>query len=247
MAGQLPRRLLRDQRRRALPARAGVPRRRHQGARDLARHPHDPGVPRGLRRRRLPVDQPVRRAQGRHGRLHDVRGRQPRAAAAGRQGAAHRLLQRVLGPRPVRHGPLRRRPGRRDRDRADQRPQAAGAGQGPAARRRRVGPGGRAARLRLPAGDAALPRGAHAGGGGAPAQARHRPEDEPGRGLLPGPGPRDRRGPRARRAAGPRGVRRQGPVRCRTATSRSPSTCCATCTRCPRSRPTGPGSWSTAG
>ncbi len=53
--------------------------------------------------------QPVRRAQGRHRRLHDVRGRQPRAAAAGRQGAADRLRQRVRGPRPVRDGPVRRR------------------------------------------------------------------------------------------------------------------------------------------
>ena len=35
---------------------------------------HDPGVPRGVRRRRLPVGEQVRRAQGRHRRLHDVRG-----------------------------------------------------------------------------------------------------------------------------------------------------------------------------
>ena len=64
-----------------------------------------------------------------------------------------------------------------------------------------------------------------------PAQARHRREDEPGRGVLPGPGPRHPRGPRARRAAGARGVRREGPGRWRTATTRSRSACSATCTR----------------
>ena len=40
------------------------------------------------------------------------------------------------------------------------------------------------ARLRVPARDAALPRGAHARRRRAPAQARDRPEDEPGRRLL---------------------------------------------------------------
>lgn len=35
--------------------------------------------------------------------------------------------------------------------------------------------------------------------------------------------------------------------RCPRARTRSRCACCATCTRCPRSRPTGPGSWSTAG
>ena len=190
--------------------RARVAGRGHQGARHLARHPHHPGVPRGVRRRRLPGREPVRRAQGRHRRLHHLRGRQPRAAAAGRQGPAHRLRERVRGPGPARHGPLRRRPGRRDRRREDQRPQAARAGPRPAARRRRVGPGGRAARLGVPARHAPLPRGAHARRRRPAAQARHRPGSEPGRGLLAGPGPRHRRGPRARRAAGARGVRRQG-------------------------------------
>ena len=52
----------------------GVPRRGHQGARHLARHPHHPGVPRGVWRRRLPLRQPVRRAQGGHRRVHHVRG-----------------------------------------------------------------------------------------------------------------------------------------------------------------------------
>ena len=48
------------------------------------------------------------------------------------------------------------------------------AGPRPAARRRPVGPGGRAARPGLPARDAAVPRGAHARRRGPPAQARHR-------------------------------------------------------------------------
>ena len=107
--------------RRARPADAGVARRRHQGARHLARHPHHPGVPRGVRWRGLPQREPVRRAEGRHRRLHHLRGRQPRPAPAGRQGPAHRLRRRVRGHGPVRHGPLRRRPGGRDRRRADQR------------------------------------------------------------------------------------------------------------------------------
>ena len=53
-----------------------------------------------------------------------------------------------------------------------ERAQAGRAGPRPAARRRRVGPGGRAARSAVPARDAALPRGAHARGRGTAAQAR---------------------------------------------------------------------------
>ncbi len=41
-------------RRASVAARARVAGRRHEGARHLARHPHDPGVPRGVRRRGLP-------------------------------------------------------------------------------------------------------------------------------------------------------------------------------------------------
>ena len=85
------------------------------------------------------------------------------------------------------------------------------------------------------------------GGVGPPAQARHRRGDEPRRGLLARPGPRHRARP-ARTSSGwcsRRSSRRSR--RWRTATTRSPSTCCATCTRSPPSRPTGPGSWSTAG
>ncbi len=81
--------------RREVPPRARVARRRHQGARHLARDPHHPGVPRGVRRRGLPGREPVRRAQGRHRRVHHLRGRQHGPAPAGRQGAAHRLLLRA--------------------------------------------------------------------------------------------------------------------------------------------------------
>jgi acyl-CoA oxidase len=110
--------------------RARVARRPHQGAGDLARDPDHPGVPGGVRRRGLPLGQPLRGAQGRHRRLHHVRGRQHRPAPAGGQGPAHRLLQRLRGPRPARHGPVRHEPGGRDRHREDQRPQAAGATSG---------------------------------------------------------------------------------------------------------------------
>ena len=96
----------------------------------LARHPDHPGVPRGVRRGRLPVGEPVHRPQGRHRRLHHLRGRQPRVAPAGRQGTADRLRQRLLRPRPVRDGAVRRGPCRRDRARALARPQAAGADPG---------------------------------------------------------------------------------------------------------------------
>ena len=131
--------------------------------------------------------------QGRHRRLHHLRGRQPRPAAAGGQGPAHRLLRDVRGPRPARHGALRGRPRRRDRRRAHQRAQAARADQGRAARRRRqLGPGGRPARPGVPARDAALARGAHARRRRPPAQARHRRRHGPRRGLQPGAGPRDR-------------------------------------------------------
>ena len=175
------------------------------------------------------VGEPLRGAEGGHGRLHDLRGRQPRAAPAGGQGPADRLRRRVLRPRPVRHGEVRRRAGRRDRHRADPGPQAAHPDPGRPARRRPVGPGGRAAGPALPAGDAAVPGGAHARRGGAAAQARHRRRPERRRGLLPRAGPRDvgRQGPR--RAARPRGLRRQG-VRAPRATPRSRSDCSATST-----------------
>ena len=46
---------------RARAARAGDARRGREGDRDLARHGHDPGLPRGVRRRGLPALEPVRR------------------------------------------------------------------------------------------------------------------------------------------------------------------------------------------
>ena len=118
-------------------------------------------------------------------------------------------------------------------DRADHRAQAAGADPGRAARRRRVGPGGRACSTPTTSSRCPLPRGAHAGRRRPAPQARHRRRDEPRRGVLPGAGPRDRRGPRARRAAGAGGVRREARRRWRTATTRSRSACSATCTRWP--------------
>ena len=62
----------------------------------------DPGVPGGLRRSRLPHREPLRRAARRHRRVHHLRGRQPRPAAAGRQGPAHRLLLGLRRARPAR-------------------------------------------------------------------------------------------------------------------------------------------------
>ncbi len=58
-----------------------------------------------LRRQGLPRREPLRLAARRLRRLHDVRGRQHRAAAAGRQDAAVGLRLAVRGPRRRRHGP----------------------------------------------------------------------------------------------------------------------------------------------
>ena len=106
-------------RRRRAPARARVARRRHQGGRHLAR---DRARSRSAAR---PAAAPATCAanrfaalQGRHRRLHHLRGRQHGPAAARRQGPAHRLPRRVRRPRPARHGAVRRRPGGRDRRRA---------------------------------------------------------------------------------------------------------------------------------
>ena len=105
-------------------ARAGVPRRRAQGRPDLARHPDDPDVPRGVRRRGLPAGEPAAAPQGRHRRLHHVRGRQHRPAAAGRQGPAHRLPRHVRLARRLGQGRLHRRHGPRDGPRTDGGPRA---------------------------------------------------------------------------------------------------------------------------
>ena len=236
--------------RRPTPARAGVAGRRHQGARHLARHPHHPGVPRGVRRRRLPRRQPVRRAQGRHRRVHHVRGRQPRAAAAGRQGAAHRLRQSTFEDLDQ-LGMVRFVAGLAVETVVERTSvaQAARADQGRAARRRRRGtrrpglldPNYQLAMLRFREEHMLVGR-------RPPAQARHRRRAwTPVEVFSRVAGPRDRRRPRARRAAGAGGVRRQGRRPSPTATTRSRSGCSATCTRSPRSRPTAAGSWSTAG
>ena len=100
------------------------------------RHPRHPAVPRGLRRRGVPAGEPAAAPQGRHRRLHDVRGRQHRPAAARGQGPAHRLPRRVRLPGGLGQGRLHRRHGARDRAGADRRPRAHRT-----ARRRRPGRG----------------------------------------------------------------------------------------------------------
>ena len=114
--------------RRGGAAGAGVPRRRAQGGPDLARHQDDPDVPRGLRRRRLPAGEPAAAPQGRHRRVHHVRGRQHRPAAAGRQGPAHRLPRHLRLARGLGQGRLHRRHGPRDRAGADGGPRASSPG-----------------------------------------------------------------------------------------------------------------------
>ena len=133
--------------------------------------------------------------------------------------------------------------------RAHQRAQAARADQGRAAgrQRRQLGPGGGPARPGVPARDVPLARGAHPLRRGAPAEARDGPGHGPRRGVQPGAGPRDRRRARPRRAAGARGVRRQARAHGRQRQQGRARACSATCSRCPRSRPTAAGSWSTAG
>ena len=75
----------------------------------------DPGLPRGVRRRRLPARQPLRRAEGRHRRLHHVRGRQHGPAPARREEPADRLPGPVRRARPARRRVVLRRPGDRHR------------------------------------------------------------------------------------------------------------------------------------
>ena len=75
----------------------------------------DPDLPRGVRRRRLPRREPLQGAEGRHRRLHHLRGRQHGAAPARRQGPADRLQGALRRPQPARDDPLRRRAGVRDR------------------------------------------------------------------------------------------------------------------------------------
>ncbi len=233
---------------RAGPAGARVTRGRHQGPGHLARVADDPGVPRGVRRGGLPVGQPLRRAARRHRRVHHLRGRQHDPDAAGGQGAAHRLQGLLRGPRLDRDGPVRGLHGGRDRAGAHQRPLDPGAAarrrtRRRPERRRRPGP----ARRRLPAGDADLARGAHPGLGGPAAEERDGQGPRPGRGVQPLPGPRDQRRARARRADRAGGVPRQAghaggrPEQAGADADVRPLRALV------RSRPTGPGSSSTAG
>ena len=62
---------------------------------------------------RLPAHQPLRVAEGRHRRVHDLRGRQHDPAAARGQEPADRLQGRLRRARPARDGAVRRRPGAR--------------------------------------------------------------------------------------------------------------------------------------
>ena len=61
----------------------------------------------------LPALEPLRRAEGRHRRLHHLRGRQHGAAAARGQEPADRLQGRGRRSRPARAGAVRGRPGAR--------------------------------------------------------------------------------------------------------------------------------------
>ena len=91
---------------------------RAEGRRHLARDGDDPGLPRGLRRPGLPAREPLRRPEGRHRRLHHLRGRQHRAVAARGQEPAHRLQAGLRGARHARHGVVLRRPAVRAHRRA---------------------------------------------------------------------------------------------------------------------------------
>ncbi len=172
----------------------------------LARDPHHPGVPRGVRRRRLPAREPLRRAEGRHRRLHHLRGRQHGAAAARREEPADRLPRPVRRARPARHGAVLRRPGARHGGRAD------GVPRGARPARRRPAPGPRrlrgAARPRDAARAGQVAPGAHPLRRGAAAEGRHRRRRRPVRRARRHAGPRRRGRARVGRPRRPRGVRR---------------------------------------
>ena len=114
-AGEVRRRLLRDPGHRRRPAGPRNPGRRAEAGLDLARPGHPAGVPRGLRRRRVPGREPPRLPARRPGRLRHLRGRQQRAPAAGRQAPARRLRRGVPPRQRRRAGPVRRPPGRQRR------------------------------------------------------------------------------------------------------------------------------------
>ena len=93
---------------RARTAPARVARRRDEGDLELARHRDHPVRSGMLRRRRLPEREPVRSAEGRHRRVHDVRGRQHGADDAGGAGPAHRLPRQLRRAQPARARDVRR-------------------------------------------------------------------------------------------------------------------------------------------
>ena len=104
---------------------------------DVARVAGHPGGARDVRRRRLHGREPAHHHARRRRRLHHVRGRQPRAAPAGRQGAAHLVRVRDRRTRPDRAGAVRRRHGHRRRQGAHRRVTADPAAHRRPARRRR--------------------------------------------------------------------------------------------------------------
>ena len=144
----------------------------------------DPELPRGLRRRGLPAREPLRGAEGRHRRLHHLRGRQHRPAAARRQEPADRLQGRVRRARPARAW-RSSSPARRSGVLAERTPLRKL--DAPRARRRR-----RPARAQDAARPVPLAPRAPAGGRRAAAEARDRRRARPVRGARRLPGPRAR-------------------------------------------------------
>ena len=226
-------------------AAARVTGRRSEGAGDLARDRDDPDLPRGLRRRGLSGREPVRGAQGRHRRVHDVRGRQHRPAAAGRQGPADPVLSRA-STTSTRSGSSASSPTRPsstvvERDRAAP------------ARRTSPGRGSEQGRRRRPPRPAITYarlfrwREEHIRAGLARRLKRGVDEGRPAFDVFAElPGPRGRAG--ACPCAAPRATRRSSPSLDRADEQIRPVLrLLARCTRSPRSRPTAPGSSSTAG
>ena len=185
-------------------ARDGVPRRGGEGRRHPPRHRHHPGVPRGLRRRRLHVGESADHPQGRLRRVHHVRGRQHRPDPDGGQGADHRLRPRPVRPRPDGHAALRRG----ERRRHPPPPHAAGPVGADAHRQRHRPRGDRHLRRRLPGEAFRGPRVEPAQVTGPPPQRR---EEDGHRGCRrrrrfgAGPPHRLRLGARRRDAAGSAG------------------------------------------
>ena len=222
-------------RRRRLAPQARDARGGREVGRHLARERDDPGLPRGVRRRRLPAHVAVRDAEGRHRRVHDLRGRQHDPAPAGGEEPADRLQGRVRRARPARDGAVRRRAGARRADRAHGAAQARRLAD-PRPRRRR-----RPARPQDPAGAVPLALRAPAGGCGAAAEGRDR-RGQATRSASWSTARTTWSRPRARGSTWSSWRR----SRSRSATSRC-WTSSARCTRCTRSRPSAATTRSTAG